>query len=278
MGHRFALEEIDTAWAGAARVAEDPGLGGSWVSSLAREIHAAAGALFADVTTCIPGNWYCQQQHACHPREFEWVFPAIRDGFAARISAAGDGAHDVIRRGELIHVHLERSRSSWRLEQVRREIAEQLCTPIGMRGHVAAYVVDRQERLLAMILIGSREPSFHLLERVRQPLEWIRRAAAETIQRALALSEQAGAQVPSMTFLAGLSPRERQIVSMAWQGISDGDIATRLQLSENTVGVHLSRVFRKLRIHSRVELMARAYPATVCEQSPGQNGSIRGPS
>lgn len=43
-----------------------------------------------------------------------------------------------------------------------------------------------------------------------------------------------------------LTPRERDVLRLMAQGLSDKGIAERLYLSPNTVGTHVQRVFRKL--------------------------------
>jgi LuxR family maltose regulon positive regulatory protein len=55
-----------------------------------------------------------------------------------------------------------------------------------------------------------------------------------------------------------LSPRERQVVALVIEGFSDANVAARLSISEATVGSHLARIYRKLRVHTRVELVTRA--------------------
>lgn len=52
-----------------------------------------------------------------------------------------------------------------------------------------------------------------------------------------------------------LSPRERQIVVLVTEGNDDRAIGGCLQISEHTVGVHLARIFRKLGIHRRRDLV-----------------------
>ncbi|TVQ28587.1 MAG: hypothetical protein EA382_01730 [Spirochaetaceae bacterium] len=53
-----------------------------------------------------------------------------------------------------------------------------------------------------------------------------------------------------------LSSREREIVREVVRGASNADIAEQLRISERTVTTHLTRVFAKLGVHSRLELHA----------------------
>lgn len=55
-----------------------------------------------------------------------------------------------------------------------------------------------------------------------------------------------------------LSDREQQITNLVCDGHSNKVIATRLGLSEGTVKAHLHRIFTKLRIGNRSELIALA--------------------
>lgn len=54
-----------------------------------------------------------------------------------------------------------------------------------------------------------------------------------------------------------LTPREREIVSALSAGQRVGAIAGRLGVSEHTVRNHLKAVYRKLDVHSQVELLSR---------------------
>ncbi len=51
-----------------------------------------------------------------------------------------------------------------------------------------------------------------------------------------------------------LSPRERQLVALVTQGLSNKQIASALVISEGTVKVYFSRLFRKVGVSDRFEL------------------------
>jgi RNA polymerase sigma factor (sigma-70 family) len=58
--------------------------------------------------------------------------------------------------------------------------------------------------------------------------------------------------------LEELTPREVELVRLANAGLRNKEIAARLGLTEGTVKVHLHRVYEKLGVASRVELLNRA--------------------
>lgn len=53
--------------------------------------------------------------------------------------------------------------------------------------------------------------------------------------------------------LAGLSPRERDILALIGEGLTNRQIGKRLYLSEKTVKNHISRLLAKLGVHRRVQ-------------------------
>jgi DNA-binding NarL/FixJ family response regulator len=56
---------------------------------------------------------------------------------------------------------------------------------------------------------------------------------------------------------ASLSSRQREIVTLAAEGLSNRAIAERLGLCRSTVSWHLQEAFDKLNVHSRAELARR---------------------
>lgn len=60
---------------------------------------------------------------------------------------------------------------------------------------------------------------------------------------------------------AGLTHRELEVVSVIVEGASNKDIAHLFAISENTVKHHLTRIFDKVGVSSRLELAVRAAAA-----------------
>lgn len=56
--------------------------------------------------------------------------------------------------------------------------------------------------------------------------------------------------------LANLTQRERAVVDLLAAGASTRDIAQKLTLTIATVNTYMKRIFAKLSVHSRVELIA----------------------
>ena len=52
---------------------------------------------------------------------------------------------------------------------------------------------------------------------------------------------------------AALSPREAQVLELAATGLTNGEIASRIQLSVHGVKFHLAHVYRKLGATNRTE-------------------------
>ncbi len=70
-------------------------------------------------------------------------------------------------------------------------------------------------------------------------------------------------QVPSLTVVSSngsrlLTPREEQVVALVADGLSNREIAAELRLSEHTIKKYVFRIFDKLGISSRVELVLYA--------------------
>lgn len=55
-----------------------------------------------------------------------------------------------------------------------------------------------------------------------------------------------------------LSPREKEVVQLTGKGLRNKEIAQQLNISETTVKTHLNRIFQKLNLKARSELISYA--------------------
>ncbi|MGH2992858.1 MAG: helix-turn-helix domain-containing protein, partial [Solirubrobacterales bacterium] len=58
---------------------------------------------------------------------------------------------------------------------------------------------------------------------------------------------------------SGLSARELEVLRLVAEGLTNGEIATRLVISEHTVHRHVTSILRKLGVSSRVAATAYAH-------------------
>jgi DNA-binding CsgD family transcriptional regulator len=87
---------------------------------------------------------------------------------------------------------------------------------------------------------------------------YARRSSAFATRAAALAGRCEGARTPGLLgsdAVVALTPREREVAAMAAAGVASRDIATRLFLSVRTVNNHLQRVYAKLGITGRQELL-----------------------
>jgi two-component system nitrate/nitrite response regulator NarP len=101
------------------------------------------------------------------------------------------------------------------------------------------------------------------LEAVSRGRRWFDQ---EVMQRAMELAQDPGAERDP---LEQLSVRERGIVALVQRGLRNKEVAEELGLTEGTVKVHLHKIFEKLGIQSRTELILLG---TQREGGPQENG------
>jgi DNA-binding CsgD family transcriptional regulator len=87
---------------------------------------------------------------------------------------------------------------------------------------------------------------------------WAEGAALST-EEAIAYAQRGrGARKRPATGWASLTPAERDVVRLVSAGLANNDIATRLFISPRTVQAHLTHVYTKLGLTSRVQLVQEA--------------------
>jgi DNA-binding CsgD family transcriptional regulator len=142
---------------------------------------------------------------------------AEADGFEAHLASAVD-----------LHAHAQ---SPFALARTR------LC--YGERLRRAGRRVDAREQLRAALETFDRVGATPWSERVGAEL----RASGETLRRRESHEAEA------------LTPQELQIALQVAEGKSNKEVGAALFLSHKTIEFHLSRIYRKLDIHSRAELI-----------------------
>jgi RNA polymerase sigma factor (sigma-70 family) len=59
--------------------------------------------------------------------------------------------------------------------------------------------------------------------------------------------------------MSRLTPREREVLILVAQGLSNVEIAAQLVISEATVKTHLSRIMMKLDVREKAQAVTAAY-------------------
>lgn len=139
-------------------------------------------------------------------------------------------------------------------------------------GADAAVVLVSAERtkpadVVAGLLIGADDyaaetmDTEEFLARVRRLVDRTRRESAVTVD---------------LRRLSSLTERERQVLALTAEGLSQKEVATTLGISIKTVGAHMQNLLGRLGVHSRVEAVALAVraggmpaPAALPEHSVG---------
>lgn len=80
-------------------------------------------------------------------------------------------------------------------------------------------------------------------------------------------------QARSTGGMALLTPRERDVVRLAVEGMRNQEISARLNVSEHTVRNYLFRIFDKLGISSRVELVLYAFSGVEGISAPSRSSA-----
>jgi len=240
-------ESEEHPWSAVRRAATSVTDAALWRKELARTVHEATRARFSVVVTCSPNDPFSSHSFV-EPQEFAPLIAEIQTRYLVRVERGGDAmAHQAC---GLAYAPLLDAKNVALAAQLRQEVL----VPAGVHGMLNVFLGDAREGVLGWIALGLPVPCEEALRVHAGPLGEIATRASRTLASAVALGRGCGLVVQA---LPPLTPRERQIVSLLLDGYSDANIAAQLQLSEETVGTHLRRIYRKLGVHSRLELSAR---------------------
>lgn len=128
-------------------------------------------------------------------------------------------------------------------------------------------------------IFGKSEP----IDELRSCIHCVHQGQIWANSREISLAVEALASAPVVRTvnargLSVLSKREVQVVRCLAEGLSNREIADRLELSQHTVKNHLFRIFEKLGVSSRIELLYMTLSQTGAGQlslEDSTNGSNR---
>jgi DNA-binding NarL/FixJ family response regulator len=127
-------------------------------------------------------------------------------------------------------------------------------------------------------LIPKEERSdtlFKAIEKVHNGEIWFDRSIMGDTIRQLIEEKSMVDENPKAPPANSLTDREKQVVELICKGLKNRDIADKLFITETTVRHHLTSVFNKLEITSRLELVIHAFKNNIVAP-PTRNGSTNG--
>lgn len=137
----------------------------------------------------------------------------------------------------------------------------QKCLKIGISG-----LVLKEERA---------DTLFKAIEKIHGGEIWFDRTIMGETIRQLVNEKQMLYDYPKAHVTNALTERERQVVDLICKGMKNKGIADELFITETTVRHHLTSVFNKLEISSRLELVIYAFKNSLV-MMPNGNGSHNG--
>ena len=206
--------------------------------------------------------------------------PIVRDGLCKLLE--GEPGFEVVGRAadgnEALHLTLKRKPHVLLLDlamprmagfDVLRELQQQKST---VRPIVLTAAIEHG-RTLEALKLGARgiilkesatELLFKAIRYVMRGEFWIGREGVHSLIGALVEQEKSPPPAPAPAFR--ITPRERDIVAAIVAGLSNKEIAQRYSLSEQTVKHHLSNVYDKLGVSTRLELALLAVEHRLVER------------
>jgi DNA-binding NarL/FixJ family response regulator len=123
---------------------------------------------------------------------------------------------------------------------------------------VDEYVFEAIRSGASGFLVKDTEPD-ELVQAVRVVAGGDALLSPSVTRRLIAEFATRAKQPPDTGSLAGLTEREREVLALVGQGLSNAEIASRLFVSPATAKTHVSRAMIKLSARDRAQLVVAAY-------------------
>ena len=142
-----------------------------------------------------------------------------------------------------------------------------LTTSRSPRVLVLTHVEDPEEHRRAMVLGAMGvvqknvdvEVLFKAIEKVHAGEIWYDRSKMGRVLRDMLQNGNGKRPDPLAVKIACLTPREHQVIALVSEGLKNKVIGEKLFISETTVRHHLTKVFEKLGVSNRLELILFAF-------------------
>lgn len=111
----------------------------------------------------------------------------------------------------------------------------------------------------------NAEVLFKAIESVHKGEFWFDRVSMRQTIRELVNEKQMLYETPRVAAHNILTEREKQVVDLVCKGLKNKDIADKLFITETTIRHHLSSIFEKLNLTSRLELVIYSFKNNLVE-------------
>jgi pimeloyl-ACP methyl ester carboxylesterase/DNA-binding CsgD family transcriptional regulator len=154
-------------------------------------------------------------------------------------------------------------RTYWSLDL--RPIAKQVACPVQVfHARQDARIPFEEGRTLATVIPNAIFTPLESRNHLMLPSEPAWQKFVTLLESFLPSTRSASAQA-----FEALTSREKEILGLVAQGLSNGPISLRLKISNKTVRNHVSRIFEKLGVSSRAQAVAMARDAGLGTESLG---------
>ncbi|MEL6856527.1 MAG: LuxR C-terminal-related transcriptional regulator, partial [Cyanobacteria bacterium J06607_13] len=162
----------------------------------------------------------------------------------------------LVQRHTAVHDEIVLPPGVWKTICPRADHGHVLTGPIILRGELAGGVAFTRHRqadaFSAADLADLSALCLHLSSRIRT------------------LRQEQTPALPPITLADVLTPREREIADLVAQGLTNKSIGQALWITENSVKQALKRMYRKLAVSSRAEMVARLIQPSSKEKTPSE--------